>query len=44
MTAEEVAKKLGVTKQAVLDLERRAIAKAKRIVKARVNKQDILPD
>jgi DNA-binding XRE family transcriptional regulator len=44
MTADEVAKKLGITKQAVLDLERKAMAKAKRIVKARVKKQDILPD
>jgi DNA-directed RNA polymerase sigma subunit (sigma70/sigma32) len=44
MSLEDVAKRLGVTKQAVIDVERKALAKAKRIVKARVKKQDILPD
>jgi DNA-directed RNA polymerase sigma subunit (sigma70/sigma32) len=44
MTAQEVADKLGVSKAAVLQVERKALAKAKRIVKARVKQQDILPD
>lgn len=44
MTTQEVADILGVSKTAIIDIERRALAKAKRIVKARVKQNDILPD
>lgn len=44
MTTQEVADILGVSKTAIIDIERRALAKAKRIVKARVKQIDILPD
>jgi hypothetical protein len=44
MTTQEVADKLGVSKTAVIQMERKALTKARKIIDARMKKQDILPD
>jgi hypothetical protein len=44
MTAQEVADKLGVSKAAVLQVERKALTKARKLINARVKQRDILPD
>lgn len=44
MTTQEVADKLGVSKAAVIQVERKALNKARKLINARVKKQDILPD
>jgi DNA-directed RNA polymerase specialized sigma subunit len=44
MTTQEVADKLGVSKAAVIQMERKALTKARKIIDARMKKQDILPD
>lgn len=44
MTTQEVADKLGISRHAVTQMENKALAKARRLIKARINKQDILPD
>lgn len=44
MTAQEVADRLGISLHAVTQLEKKALAKARRLINARLSKQDILPD
>lgn len=44
MTTQEVADHLGISRHAVTQMENKALAKARRLIKARLNKQDILPD
>lgn len=44
MTTQEVADKLGISRHAVTQMENKALAKARKLIKARVAKQDILPD
>lgn len=44
MTAQEVADHLGVTRQNVADIEKRALRKALKMLQWKLDKQDILPD
>ena len=44
MTTQEVADEIGVSRHAVTQMEKKALAKARRLINARLSKQDILPD
>lgn len=44
MTAQEVADYFGVSRQAIADTERKALKKALKLLKAKFDKQDLLPD
>lgn len=44
MTAEDVAKEFGVSRQQIANIERRALAKARKLIERKLNKQDIIPD
>lgn len=44
MTTQEVADQLGISRHAVTQMENKALAKARRLIAARVKQQDILPD
>lgn len=44
MTAQEVADHFGVSRQAIADIERKALVKARKLIERKLNKQDIIPD
>jgi DNA-directed RNA polymerase sigma subunit (sigma70/sigma32) len=44
MTAEDVAKVFGVSRQQIANIEKRALAKARKLIERKLNKQDIIPD
>lgn len=44
MTAQDVADELGVSRQTIADIERRALKKIRKMLKAKFDKQDLLPD
>lgn len=44
MTAQDVADEMGVSRQTIADIERRALKKIRKMLKAKFNKQDLLPD
>lgn len=44
MAAEEVAKEFGVSRQQIANIERRALAKARKIIERKLSLQDIIPD
>lgn len=44
MTAQDVADEMGVSRQTIADIERRALKKIRKMLKAKFDKQDLLPD
>jgi DNA-directed RNA polymerase sigma subunit (sigma70/sigma32) len=44
MTLKEVSKAMGLSRVGVSDIEARALKKARKLIEARMKKQDILPD
>ena len=44
MTAQDVADHFGVSRQAIADTERKALKKASKMIRAKFDKQDLLPD
>lgn len=44
MACEEIAQQFGVSRQAIADIERKALAKARKIIERKLKAQDIIPD